>query len=159
MKIYQTHILEKSFPQNEIYERAWRNVLIIIRHSHPEMFLRKGVLEICSPFTGEHPCRSAIWPLLLNYVTFLLLIKKFFVWAKEESGSQIYIVFKKYSLKAINFLEWFSRESIQVRSDITHSLLINYCNSLFKKTTSTLANGNPRFHFKSKSTIFGPLIY
>ena len=24
------------------------------------MFLRKGVLEICSKFTGEHPCRSAI---------------------------------------------------------------------------------------------------
>ena len=24
------------------------------------MFLRKGVLNICSKFTGEHPCRSAI---------------------------------------------------------------------------------------------------
>ena len=24
------------------------------------MFLRKGVLKICSKFTGEHPCRSAI---------------------------------------------------------------------------------------------------
>ena len=24
------------------------------------MFLGKGVLEICSKFTGEHPCRSAI---------------------------------------------------------------------------------------------------
>ena len=28
--------------------------------SHPEMFLGKGVLKICSKFTGEHPCRSAI---------------------------------------------------------------------------------------------------
>ena len=26
----------------------------------PEMFLGKGVLKICSKFTGEHPCRSAI---------------------------------------------------------------------------------------------------
>ena len=24
------------------------------------MFLQKGVLKICSKFTGEHPCRSAI---------------------------------------------------------------------------------------------------
>ena len=24
------------------------------------MFLRKGVLKICSKFTGEHPCPSAI---------------------------------------------------------------------------------------------------
>ena len=27
------------------------------RSSRPEMFLRKGVLKICSNFTGEHPCR------------------------------------------------------------------------------------------------------
>ena len=26
----------------------------------PEVFLGKGVLKICSKFTGEHPCRSAI---------------------------------------------------------------------------------------------------
>ena len=30
------------------------------RSSHPEVFLRKGVLKVCSKFTGEHPCRSAI---------------------------------------------------------------------------------------------------
>ena len=30
------------------------------RSSHSEVFLRKGVLKICSKFTGEHPCRSAI---------------------------------------------------------------------------------------------------
>ena len=30
------------------------------RSSHPEAFLGKGVLKICSKFTGEHPCRSAI---------------------------------------------------------------------------------------------------
>ena len=24
------------------------------------MFLRKGILKICSKFTGEHPCRSVI---------------------------------------------------------------------------------------------------
>ena len=30
------------------------------RSSHPEVFLGKSVLKICSKFTGEHPCRSAI---------------------------------------------------------------------------------------------------
>ena len=30
------------------------------RNSHPEVFLRKGVLKICSIFTGEHPCWSVI---------------------------------------------------------------------------------------------------
>ena len=30
------------------------------RSSHPEVFLRKGVLKICSKFTGEPPYRSAI---------------------------------------------------------------------------------------------------
>ena len=27
----------------------------LYRSSHPEMFLEKGVLKICSKFTGEHP--------------------------------------------------------------------------------------------------------
>ena len=27
---------------------------------HPEVFLRKSVLKICSKFTGQHPCRSVI---------------------------------------------------------------------------------------------------
>ena len=30
------------------------------RSSHPEVYLRKGGLKICSKFTREHPCRSAI---------------------------------------------------------------------------------------------------
>ena len=30
------------------------------RNSHPEVFLGKGVLKICSKFTVEHPYRSAI---------------------------------------------------------------------------------------------------
>ena len=30
------------------------------RNSQSEVFLGKAVLEICSKFTGVHPCRSAI---------------------------------------------------------------------------------------------------
>ena len=32
----------------------------LVRSSHPEVFLKKGVLNICSKFTGEYPCRSVI---------------------------------------------------------------------------------------------------
>ena len=28
--------------------------------NRPEVFLGKGVLKLCSKFTGEHPCQSAI---------------------------------------------------------------------------------------------------
>ena len=34
--------------------------MLIFRSSRPEVFLGKGVLEICSRFKGEHPCRSVI---------------------------------------------------------------------------------------------------
>ena len=33
---------------------------IIFRSSHAELFSGRGVLKICSKFTREHPCRSAI---------------------------------------------------------------------------------------------------
>ena len=43
------------------------------RSSHPEVFLRKGVLKICSKFTGEHPRRSAISiKLLCNFIEITL---------------------------------------------------------------------------------------
>ena len=43
------------------------------RSSRPEVFLGKGVLEKCSKFTGEHPCRSAISiKLLCNFIEILL---------------------------------------------------------------------------------------
>ena len=34
--------------------------LELVRSSPPEVFSGKGVLKICSKFTGEHPCRSVI---------------------------------------------------------------------------------------------------
>ena len=33
---------------------------LYFRSSHPEVFLGKGILKICSTFTGKHPCRCAI---------------------------------------------------------------------------------------------------
>ena len=36
------------------------------KSSHPEVFLEKGVLKICSKFTEEHPCRTAIIEIALR---------------------------------------------------------------------------------------------
>ena len=36
------------------------NDITIFRSSHPELFIIKGILKICSKFTGEHPCWSVI---------------------------------------------------------------------------------------------------
>ena len=33
---------------------------VLFRSSHPDVFLEKRVLKICSKLTGEHPCQSAI---------------------------------------------------------------------------------------------------
>ena len=38
---------------------------ISTRSSRPEMFLRKGVLKVCSKFIGEHPCRR-VFPIKLD---------------------------------------------------------------------------------------------
>ena len=40
---------------------VWRQSFVIgsLRSSHPEVFLGKGLLKICSKFT-EHSCQSAI---------------------------------------------------------------------------------------------------
>ena len=37
------------------------------RSSHPEVLLGKGVLKICSKFTGEHPCRSNFIEITLRH--------------------------------------------------------------------------------------------
>ena len=43
------------------------------RSSLPEVFLIKGVLKICSKFTGEHPYRSVISiKLLCNFIEIAL---------------------------------------------------------------------------------------
>ena len=36
----------------------WQSFISKYRSNPPEVFLRKGVLKICSKFTGEQPCRQ-----------------------------------------------------------------------------------------------------
>ena len=51
-----------SFRKTKIISGDKKSLVFIgkFRSSHPEVFLGKGVLKICSKYTGEHPCRSAI---------------------------------------------------------------------------------------------------
>ena len=48
--------------KKRVYRRLFifEKELSICRSSHPEVFLEKGFLKICSKLTGEHPYRSAI---------------------------------------------------------------------------------------------------
>ena len=41
----------------------------MVRSSHPEVFLGKGVLKIYNKFTGEHPCQGAI---SINFIEIIL---------------------------------------------------------------------------------------
>ena len=34
--------------------------MIVLKTSRPEVFIGKGVFQIYSKFSGEHPCRSVI---------------------------------------------------------------------------------------------------
>ena len=52
-------------------------VQAVVRSSHPKMFLGKGVLKICSKFTGDHPCRSVILQFYLNHTSAWLFFCKF----------------------------------------------------------------------------------
>ena len=40
--------------------QSFKIKLSYTRNIRPKVFLRKGVLKICSKFTGEHPCGSVI---------------------------------------------------------------------------------------------------
>ena len=50
------------------------------RSNRPEVFLRKGVLKICSKFRVEHSCRSAISIKLQIEFTLLHLYYSLFAW-------------------------------------------------------------------------------
>ena len=57
------------------------------RSSRPEVFLRKGVLKLCSKFTGERPCRSAISiKLLWNRTLAWVFSCKFAAYIQNTSG-------------------------------------------------------------------------
>ena len=60
--------LKNYYRIKELFRHSRRS-----RSSRSEVFLEKGVLKICSTFTAEHPCRSAISiKLLCNFIEIVL---------------------------------------------------------------------------------------
>ena len=60
-KYLQTSIVNISFPNLPLLlnkNNKGTGKQPVIKSNRPEVFLRKGILKICSKFTGEHPCRS-----------------------------------------------------------------------------------------------------
>ena len=101
----------------------------ICRSSRPEVLLGKSVLKICSKFTGEHPCRSAISiklesnfieitlrhgcpPINLLHIFRTLFLKNtfgcwFWIWYSEIWDIQKFIKFNKLFTKHLIWLIWF----------------------------------------------------
>ena len=91
--------LKRSLPA-----KSWMKLFPLYRSTHPEVFLKKAVLKICSKFTGEHPCRSAISIKLHIFRTSFL---------KNSSGRLLLIVECPYPLR--NELRFKSRNVRTVR--------------------------------------------
>ena len=72
--IFIINVFEGDFFFSALINNIIRDSDIInYRSSHPEVFLEKGILKICSKFTGEHPCRSVISiKLLCNFIEITL---------------------------------------------------------------------------------------
>ena len=67
--------IELSFSDLPDHTDQWSSdwIITVFRSSHPEVFWRKGVLKICSKFTGKHPCQSVISiKLLCNFIEITL---------------------------------------------------------------------------------------
>ena len=76
-------------------------IFISNRSSHPEVFLLKGVLKICSKFTGEHPCRSIIeitLPHGCSPVNLLHIFRKPFT---KNTSERLLLIKQKYIYLAI----------------------------------------------------------
>ena len=84
--------LENKTNQKLKRERKLINITekysITNRSSRPEVFLGKGILKICSKFTGEHSCRSLISTKLLKHTLTRVLSCKFAAYFQNTFSSK-----------------------------------------------------------------------
>ena len=100
------------------------------RSSPPDMFLIKGVLKICSKFTGQHPCRNVI-PIkfLCNVIEITLrhgcspvnLVHIFITPPKIISGGLL-LVWATWKLISYLSLEYLNKQSMSLTLDEFHAL-------------------------------------
>ena len=75
---------------------------LTFRSRHPKVFLEKGVLKICSKFTGEHPCRSAISTKLQSNCKFPAAYFQNTFFSKNTSGRLLLdFIVDEYSKKSL----------------------------------------------------------
>ena len=112
-----------KFQNNKTHEHA------ILRSSHPEVFLIKDILKICSKFTLEHPCRSVTSiKLQSNFIKITLWLK----------------------CSPVNLLHIFRNLSQETPLDGCFSILLQ--NHWKQQTSIVICNLNqlpPDFHSKS----------
>ena len=89
-------------------------IVFTIRSSRLEVFLRKGVLKICSEFTGEHPCRNKISiKLLCNFIEIAF-------WHWCSSVNLLHIFRTPFSMNTSGWLLLYHDEdNLQVKSGKT----------------------------------------
>ena len=138
------------------------------RSSYPEVYLEKGVLKICSKFTREHPCRSAISIKLL--CNFIYLINLFFstytiyTFSNKKFTVTRYNISKRNwdpSLKAITELtdKWRTTVEIVTLLESQSAWVCSPINLLhifrapFSKNTSGRCFWNFKWRFSSNSEL------
>ena len=98
LQMIQTYVSEKNHTK-KIIKHINRDLLLtadwirlknyplmsVFRSSHPEVFLGKGAMKICSKFTGEHSCRSAILIKLLCTFSKVILLCYFGSTTKSQN--------------------------------------------------------------------------
>ena len=75
------------------YYNEWAFLKVMFRSSHSEVFLRKGVLKICSKFAGEHPCRSAISKVAKHVAVFEIQKHSKSIAKKEQWNEALLLIF------------------------------------------------------------------
>ena len=106
-----------------IFLNFWK-ITDLNRSSHPDVFLGKSILKICSKFTGEHSCRSEISiKLQRNFIeitlrhgcSFLTLLHIFRTSFLENTSGKLLLP-KIGWLKATKFIEIAEWELFQVNN-------------------------------------------
>ena len=93
------------------------------------MFFRKGILKICSKFTGEHPYESVISPVNLLYIFRTPFLKNATGWWLLKEA--IFLVRWSFTKNKF-FLYVFQRLRLQVKQ--------LYCIIVFTRTTSVYSD-------------------
>ena len=102
------------FERNENIKSFCLFFLLFSRSSRPDVFLGKGVLKICSKFTGEHPYQSAISiKLLWNFIQITLrhgcspvnLLHIFRTPFLKNTSGWLLLVFVRYSNRTVESIK------------------------------------------------------